>query len=206
MFTTDDSHSVRYKMFEEMHGMRRRFRVLDLVPKTISSRASELFPDIVINYPLLIEAIRLRRGLGVKVPRDIVFAHLGLADLTREEERDLRVDYTIPISKLYTCLAMNIIHATGDLWILSHVERIDMTLRRAGLPSWVPDWSSPASEDPNYIPEEMPMFFDKGDNEGRQYALLGNGSGKIERSVPHFPCVMLRSFSAFVPGLSNRCC
>jgi hypothetical protein len=188
-----------------MQGMRQRFRVLDLVPRTISSRASAHFPDIVINYPLLIEVIRLRRGLGVKDPRDMVFAHLGLADLTQEEERDLRVDYTMPISKLYTCLAMNIIHATGDLWILGHVERIDLSLRRIDLPSWVPDWSSPASEDPNYVPEEIPMFFDTRNNEGRQYALLGNGSGKIERSVPYFPRVMLRSFSAFVPGLSSRC-
>jgi hypothetical protein len=205
----DDPQSVwhaRYKVLREMHDMRQRFRVLDVVPETVSHGASELFSDIVVNHPLLIEVVRLRRGLGATDPRDMVFAHLGLADLTREEERDLRVDYTIQVSKLYTYLAMNIIHATGDLWILGHVERINPSLRRAGLPSWVPDWSSPASEDPNYVPEELPMFFDKGNSEGRHYALVGNDSGKFEYSVLHWLCVGAKELSAFVLGLSNRRC
>lgn len=70
--------------------------------------------------------------------RDKIFALFGMLDIT--SRHDLRADYTAPVQRVYTEIAVHFIRRYNTLDILSFVEHpsnID------GLPSWVPDWSKP---------------------------------------------------------------
>ncbi|KAK3989404.1 heterokaryon incompatibility protein-domain-containing protein, partial [Cladorrhinum sp. PSN332] len=70
-------------------------------------------------------------------PRDKVYSILGLA--YDREQFELRVDYERPVVDLYTEVASRIFSKSQDLELLNDVIYPKSI---AGLPSWVPDWST----------------------------------------------------------------
>lgn len=91
-------------------------------------------------------ASRFRHRLATD-PRDQVFGLLGLTnDLPKKV-----IDYGLPVSEVYTNTAFELIAATGNLDVLSHVlpkptkggrERaVYPRSVQLDLPSWVPNWS-----------------------------------------------------------------
>jgi len=83
----------------------------------------------------------LVRGREFKAtdPRDKVYAFWGIwADIRREDEGSLEVDYSIPASRVFQSAAIHIIKTTDNLNLLLHCESI----RSQPTPSWVPDFSS----------------------------------------------------------------
>ena len=89
------------------------------------------------------------RPLGVTEAADKVFAPLSLLRQVMEPYNlaglvppQPRGGYSMPVVELFTHFATNILLKSNSLALLSQVE--DTTGRRvAGLPSWVPDFSSP---------------------------------------------------------------
>jgi hypothetical protein len=71
-----------------------------------------------------------RRALGVSDPRDMIYAYLGLVDV--QDER-VAINYDKTVAQTYEDVAI--------FFILLHVEETESSKRRAGLPSWVPDWT-----------------------------------------------------------------
>jgi hypothetical protein len=89
----------------------------------------------------------------------MVFAHLGFVDVALsssktqakyvEEETSLvKIDYRKSVAQVYTDAARSSIRRSGNLLILRQAGNIDPSLRRADLPSWVPDWMSNFSVQP----------------------------------------------------------
>lgn len=122
-------HSAAHKTMIEMQEARTRFH-------------GSKFTSQTTRIPLM-DIMRSRRGLGVTGPRDVIYAHLGMASLFPSQLLDWKADYSMSVSQLYTGLALAILQAKKHLWILRHVSEIDPGMRRLDLPSWVPDWTSP---------------------------------------------------------------
>ena len=94
----------------------------------------------------LLPILHSRRGFGVKDPRDMIYAHLGIVDTNSELAglRDfIQVDYNKTIREVYMDAALDLIQLRRNFDILSHVEDVPLGHRRDDLPSWVPDWTSP---------------------------------------------------------------
>ncbi|KUJ16504.1 HET-domain-containing protein [Mollisia scopiformis] len=86
----------------------------------------------------MLDILEARRGLGVTDPRDMVYAHLGMAEPSVRSGID--VDYSKSKAKLYEEIATQVCDVSRDLSILSFVEDVDLE-KRLDLASWVPDWS-----------------------------------------------------------------
>lgn len=97
-------------------------------------------PELVRGASLF-ELLCSRRGCGVSDPRDMIFAHLGLAKA--QTRNTFLVDYDRTVVQLYEDIARLYIERTGVQVVLFFVEKVQPEERRACLPSWVPDWSSP---------------------------------------------------------------
>jgi hypothetical protein len=117
----------------------------------------------------LLQTLHARRGFGVKDPRDMIYAHLGIVDTNSEpaELRDLiqvdyahlgivnanselarlrdfiQDDYNKTIREVYMDAALDLIQLRRNFDILSHVEGVPLGHRQDDLHSWVPDWTSP---------------------------------------------------------------
>ena len=90
----------------------------------------------------LLALLSLRRGLGVSDPRDMIYAHLGIASDALSGRLNLDVDYQRDFVELFTELAIHSISAYGDYRVLAYVEVGHSSKSRANLSSWVPDWTS----------------------------------------------------------------
>lgn len=94
----------------------------------------------------LLLILQTRRGLGVKDPRDMIYANVGLVELNSPNcaryKELLDVDYGKTISEVYTDAALYLIKSGHGAGVLSHVEDVDPDDRPFNLPSWVPDWTS----------------------------------------------------------------
>lgn len=93
----------------------------------------------------LTEILVSRRVMGVSDPRDMIFAHLGVAGLYNIRGNDVRElawcepDYSVPWYEVYEDLAANLLQHDHD--IISFAEsKLDFCLRSDGLPSWAPNW------------------------------------------------------------------
>lgn len=128
-----------YKVLEDMQATRKKFQLRTLDPK--------------IKVTSLPEIIRSRRGFGATDARDMVFGHFGIA---ADSARDLRIsiNYDMSVAQIFTQLAQSIIVESRSLGILQHVEDVDSSLRRQGMPSWVPDWTSTGYHDPHFLFDE----------------------------------------------------
>ena len=119
------------------------------------------------SRPMLTDMMESRRGLGVIDPRDIIYAHLAIAN--HAQAKNLQVDYSKSVSQVYTDLVKTLISTTRSLWISSHIERSDPSMRRANLPSWVPEWTLPGPGGLRFVDDRI--------HYGRIYTLYGeNGT------------------------------
>ncbi|KAL1873513.1 hypothetical protein Daus18300_003876 [Diaporthe australafricana] len=118
--------------------------------------ASRLFEDRLNNHeifadlpqtgsaPAGLETLLYQsKRLNATQPQDHVYAILGIWEFMRGGSlgpKSIRVDYTKPIADVYAEATMLAIEETGDLGILSLVERKASTTG-PDLPSWVPDYN-----------------------------------------------------------------
>jgi hypothetical protein len=101
----------------------------------------------------MLALLRARRGLGVTDPRDMVFAHTGFAANTHMYDAnsgtrldpDLEADYSKSCADVYLSAARHIIKTGKRLpeFMKQADDRGNHQSRIAGLPSWVPDWTTP---------------------------------------------------------------
>lgn len=91
----------------------------------------------------LLEVLSKRRGCGAKDPRDLIFAHLGMLDEATRE--GIPVQYDRTVVEVFESTVRHIIAQTGILSVLAHVEEVEQNTRRPGLPSWVPNWTTPSN-------------------------------------------------------------
>lgn len=87
---------------------------------------------------ILLDTLHKRRGLGVTDGRDMVYAHLGVAEV---QKAVVPVDYTKTTSEVYEDFALCCIKATNSYDILGYAERRDGPTGGT-LPSWCPDWGT----------------------------------------------------------------
>jgi hypothetical protein len=111
-----------YQLVNEMRDLRNRFQ---------ENRGEIRMIDILVS----------RRGLGVTDPRDMLYAHKGLAS----DGRNLDVDYSESCTGLYAEASFQGMINVSDHEILSLVDDGPAFSRLAGLPSWCPDWSQAQS-------------------------------------------------------------
>lgn len=87
----------------------------------------------------MVNLVAGRRGLGVTDPRDMVWAHIGLADDGKEPA--FLVGYenrTLP--ELYNSFAQHVFQDEKTFRILLLVEQRDLEPHLNGLASWSPNW------------------------------------------------------------------
>ncbi|KAK3332738.1 heterokaryon incompatibility protein-domain-containing protein, partial [Cercophora scortea] len=96
----------------------------------------------------LFDLLRARRGMGASDPRDVVYAHLGVASSADGWSRNVCIDYNQPLAHVYTSAARYILslfpvggRADGIDVLMDCLEDVDLDTERQGLPSWVPDWT-----------------------------------------------------------------
>ena len=73
---------------------------------------------------------------GCSDPRDALFSRVALAS---DAEEIMQVDYRVPVEDLYMRFAVACIQRSGSVKVMQFATSTPMRL-----PSWVPDWSSPA--------------------------------------------------------------
>ena len=125
-----------FKVLQDMQEIRKKFQIKQLKPE----ETIHTFQDI----------LRLRRGFGATDARDMIFDHLGIA-ADSAKEMEISADYDISDAELFTKVARSIIIYSESLEILLYVEDEDPSLRRPGLPSWVPDWKSTEFHDGHFV-------------------------------------------------------
>ncbi|KAF4629583.1 hypothetical protein G7Y89_g8567 [Cudoniella acicularis] len=94
----------------------------------------------------LLEILASRRGLGATDPRDMIYAHLGVAarlEYLPDVGTLIPIDYGKTCEQIYEEVALQIISWQMSLTILNHLENSAPENRWKGLPSWAPDWSCP---------------------------------------------------------------
>ena len=106
------------------------------------------FGDAVAGRPLL-ELLRMSRYSYSSLPRDNIYALLGLA--TTADRQAIRVDYDAPLAVVFAEVTVHLIRSSGSFNILFDCwPRRPCNLGRhaegSGLPAWVPDFSHPPVE------------------------------------------------------------
>lgn len=93
----------------------------------------------------LLRHLIARRGLGATDPRDMIYAHLGIAADVEALQKYVKVDYEATCAKVYTDTARYLL-GDIDLETLLHLAGdTDAGHKVEGLPSWAPDWSLPSA-------------------------------------------------------------
>ncbi|CZR55641.1 uncharacterized protein PAC_05529 [Phialocephala subalpina] len=132
-----------YRTFLDMHASRDEFRRRDdLEDKNLAYVMRNLF-DYMIK----------RGGLGVSNPVDMVYAHLGIAGYSHQDEGRLgiRIDYHRTLKQVFEEFTGYIIQGTMSYNVLSYAEAdVEFDQRDHGLASWCPDWRFSGSR-PSYI-------------------------------------------------------
>jgi hypothetical protein len=110
----------------------------------------------------LLQGLYPRRDFGVKDPRNMMYAHLGIVDANSKHAKlndFIQVDYSKTISELYMDPALYLISLRKIFDFLSHVEDVPIGHRRDDLPSWAPDWTSPhtSSEVTRHVGKTSPL-------------------------------------------------
>ncbi|CZR68689.1 uncharacterized protein PAC_18588 [Phialocephala subalpina] len=117
----------------------------------------------------LLDLMVSRAGLGAFDPRDMVFAHLGLA-----RNADIQVDYSKTVAEVYHDLARESITRFNSLRILGYVNDADpddrgimassrggiVTCTKEKLVSWTPNWTMPRKLLPYSIMEYVKYNFE----------------------------------------------
>jgi len=105
--------------------------------------------------PSLLSVLLSRRGFKASDLRDLVYGNLGVAGVNAGGKRSsfLVVDYKQSVDEVFENATAFALARNPE--VLLHVETWTPTKRRAGLPSWVPDWSLPSSE---HVPSLGPLL------------------------------------------------
>jgi Heterokaryon incompatibility protein (HET) len=94
----------------------------------------------------LLQALLLSRTSEATDPRDRVYALLGLT--SDNASKAIEPDYTQSVADVFTMTTIQIIQHEKSLSVLSHVENFAWRPKAPELPSWIPDWASPAKSTP----------------------------------------------------------
>jgi hypothetical protein len=89
----------------------------------------------------MIDILPSRKGLGVTDPKDMLYAHKGLAS----DAENLEIDYSESCAGLYADASFHGMIKHSNHEILSYVDDGPVFSRLTGLPSWCPDWSQTPS-------------------------------------------------------------
>jgi hypothetical protein len=100
----------------------------------------------------ILGALKARRGLGVTDAKDMVYAHLGMAEAKARSH--IPIDYSRSKAQVYEEIARYIYKNSYDFSILGLVENVNLQ-NRPGLPTWVPDWS--VKLEPRSFPAREPV-------------------------------------------------
>ena len=93
----------------------------------------------------LLNLLLSRRGLGATNPKDMIFAHMGIA-ADRQAWGDLiKVDYRKSCPEVYEDAGRYLIDTVGPEKMFAYLDSVDPTLRQPDLASWTPDWHIPGS-------------------------------------------------------------
>lgn len=119
------------------------------------------------NKRNLLELLKARRGMGATDPRDVVYAHLGIATNPSDGWKEfVKVDYGRTVGEVYWDVGRYVIekhsrrgaeyydssHRTGMEELLDNLEE-GRRNKMEGLPSWVPDWSKKKKKKTNWKTE-----------------------------------------------------
>jgi hypothetical protein len=87
----------------------------------------------------MLELLQARRSLGVTNPRDMIYAHVGLASDGQKQV----VDYSKTCAYIFEKFARYIAKKEGLYILIYNIGEGKSPSRPSGLPSWVPDWTEP---------------------------------------------------------------
>jgi hypothetical protein len=96
-------------------------------------------PRTRVSWPLL-SLLRHNRSKSCADPKDRVYSILAVSDMKYSESKQVEIDYTKSLSKIYTDCVKAIIETHSSLEVLSYVNMADR-IDSLDLPSWVPNWS-----------------------------------------------------------------
>lgn len=109
----------------------------------------EPFLGHVLGTRDFIHVLEQRRGLGVTIPSDCVYGHVGLAHPTIR--RRLKVDYEKPFEHVLGDVAHLALSTEDDLiGFLKYIELLSSEDGPAMCPSWVPNASRPLVDGIDY--------------------------------------------------------
>jgi hypothetical protein len=116
------------------------------------------------------ELLVARRAMGVTDPRDMVFAHLGIAGVHHAIGEDenynscIKPDYGISTRTLYERLMAHLLnHGHYEMFAMTE-RRIDFEYRKRELSSWAVDWTAQSTTlykpfSSSYISKQAPFPF-----------------------------------------------
>ncbi|EPE32048.1 hypothetical protein GLAREA_12130 [Glarea lozoyensis ATCC 20868] len=133
-----------YRPFRDMHLVRSKFQ------------GWKLNIDLPAGLNLG-EILQSRRGFGVLDPRDMIYAHLGMVP----NKYGQKVDYGQSVSQVFTRIAIGLFCESSDLSWLGKIGRACLGDKIEGLPSWVPNWTLPVVEAPQYHHEPGSIRYGK---------------------------------------------
>lgn len=129
-----------YQRYEHQTGtLRRRGNMLAaLHPATASEPPLEALP--------LLAGVMMHRRRAATDPRDKLYGLIGLGNT----DSLFKIDYGMTVAQVYHLFSLRQVQ-TGMMHHL--LQYVDMPRKLAGLPSWVPDWSSSGSLGEPFIPD-----------------------------------------------------
>lgn len=162
-----------------------RYFLIEQIDKVRDGRVSRNDHDAIGPPDLVKKLVNIlvsRRGLGVQDPRDMIFAHIGIAGLDDSNAkhpllRPLVVDYIKTKKEVYEGLAA-VVFAEGKIYdFLRNAEStVCLEDRTSNLATWAPDWANNS---------ERPLR--SLCNSSISFRLQGRGK-LVERGVKHTLC------------------
>jgi len=91
----------------------------------------------------MLDLLRARRGLDVKFPKDMIFAHLGFASDGLELTE--RINYSMTCAQVYNAFARYMFDKGLNWQLFDDLGERDIATDLNGLSSWAPNWSITSS-------------------------------------------------------------
>ncbi|KAF8855643.1 HET-domain-containing protein, partial [Acephala macrosclerotiorum] len=98
-----------------------------------------------VHKQRLFRHLIVRRGLGATDPRDMIFAHFGIAADVEALGAYVQVSYEDSCAKIYNDTARYLLDEIGLETLFHHAADTESGSRVEGLASWAPDWSVPSA-------------------------------------------------------------
>lgn len=135
--------------------------------------------DIPESAPGILDLVVMCRGFQSTLPHDKVFALWNIAMDTKD--MDFPREYTISLAQTWQDFAVEVASKTGSLDIICEAE--PASSQALSLPSWCPDWSTPAAVSSMVRQTHIPLTLMRAisDLGGPRYSAAGCG-----RLTPRF--------------------